>query len=105
MDIFMTTANPVLEPPIIIVRTVLSLIAVDYPANKLACYVFDDGCSPLTFYALVEASKLAKLQIPFCKKYNVQLELHSSTSSWTSLCYPVLKLMIIHGSCNNNRKI
>jgi hypothetical protein len=68
-----TTADPVLEPPIITVNTVLSLLALDYPANKLACYVSDDGCSPLTFYALVEASKFAKLWVPFCKKYNVQI--------------------------------
>ncbi|XP_004487428.1 cellulose synthase-like protein H1 isoform X2 [Cicer arietinum] len=72
LDIFVTTADPALEPPIITVNTVLSLLALDYPANKLACYVSDDGCSPLTFYALVEATKFAKLWVPFCKKYNVQ---------------------------------
>ncbi|KAL5797922.1 hypothetical protein ACOSQ2_002742 [Xanthoceras sorbifolium] len=73
VDMFVTTADPVLEPPIITVNTVLSLMALDYPANKLACYVSDDGCSPLNFYALVEASKLAKLWVPFCKKYNVKV--------------------------------
>ncbi|KHN44862.1 cellulose synthase-like protein H1 isoform X2 [Glycine soja] len=73
VDLFVTTADPVLEPPIITANTVLSLLALDYPANKLACYVSDDGCSPFTFYALVEASKFAKLWIPFCKKYNVQV--------------------------------
>lgn len=52
-------------------NTVLSLLAVDYPAHKLACYLSDDGGSPLTFYSLVEASKFAKLWVPFCKKYNV----------------------------------
>ncbi|KAK4845721.1 hypothetical protein QYF36_008311 [Acer negundo] len=73
VDMFVTTADPMLEPPIITVNTVLSLMAVDYPANKLACYVSDDGCSPLNYYALVEASKFAKFWIPFCKKYNVQV--------------------------------
>ena len=72
LDMFVTTADPVLEPPIITVNTVLSLLALDYPANKLACYVSDDGCSPLTFYALVEATKFAEIWVPFCKKYNVQ---------------------------------
>ncbi|KAI4322518.1 hypothetical protein L6164_022204 [Bauhinia variegata] len=72
VDLFVTTADHELEPPIITVNTVLSLLALDYPAHKLACYVSDDGCSPLTFYALVEASKFAKLWVPFCKKYNVQ---------------------------------
>ena len=73
VDLFVTTADPVLEPPIITVNTVLSLLALDYPANKLACYVSDDGCSPLVFYALVEASKFAEFWVPFCKKYNVQV--------------------------------
>jgi hypothetical protein len=73
VDMFVTTADPVLEPPIITINTVLSLLAVDYPAHKLACYVSDDGCSPLTFYSLVEASKFAKLWVPFCKRYNIQV--------------------------------
>ncbi|KAA8524718.1 hypothetical protein F0562_011141 [Nyssa sinensis] len=73
VDMFVTTADPVLEPPIITVNTVLSLLAVDYPAHKLACYVSDDGVSPLTFYSLVEASKFAKLWVPFCKKYNIHV--------------------------------
>ena len=72
VDMFVTTADPILEPPIITVNTVLSLLAVDYPANKLACYVSDDGGSFLTFYALLEASKFAKLWVPFCKKYGIQ---------------------------------
>ncbi|KAL2331853.1 hypothetical protein Fmac_019434 [Flemingia macrophylla] len=73
VDLFVTTADDILEPPIITVNTVLSLLALDYPSNKLACYVSDDGCSPLTFYALLEASKFAKLWIPFCKKHNVRV--------------------------------
>ncbi|XP_056171014.1 cellulose synthase-like protein H1 isoform X2 [Syzygium oleosum] len=73
VDVFVTTADPQLEPPIITVNTVLSLMALDYPAHKLACYVSDDGCSPLTFYSLMEAAKFAKLWVPFCKKYNIQL--------------------------------
>ncbi|KAK7257562.1 hypothetical protein RIF29_31614 [Crotalaria pallida] len=73
VDLFVTTADPVLEPPIITVNTVLSLLALDYPAEKLACYVSDDGCSPLTFYALQQASNFAKIWIPFCNKYHVQV--------------------------------
>ncbi|PSS16128.1 Cellulose synthase-like protein [Actinidia chinensis var. chinensis] len=73
VDMFVTTADPVLEPPILTVNTVLSLLAVDYPANKLACYVSDDGGSPLTFYSLMEASKFAKLWVPFCKKYCIEV--------------------------------
>ncbi|KAL1220452.1 Cellulose synthase-like protein B3 [Cardamine amara subsp. amara] len=73
VDMFVTTADPVREPQILVVNTVLSLLAVNYPANKLACYVSDDGCSALTYFSLKEASKLAKIWVPFCKKYNVRV--------------------------------
>ncbi|KAH7680949.1 Cellulose synthase protein [Dioscorea alata] len=73
VDIFVTTADPKLEPPIITVNTVLSLLAVEYPVEKLACYVSDDAASPATFYSLVQASKFAKLWVPFCKKYDVRV--------------------------------
>ncbi|XP_058091251.1 cellulose synthase-like protein H1 isoform X2 [Magnolia sinica] len=73
VDMFVTTADCLLEPPIITVNTVLSLLAVDYPPNKLSCYVSDDGCSPITFYSLMEASNFAKLWVPFCRKYDVQV--------------------------------
>lgn len=73
VDVFVTTADPVLEPPLITVNTVLSLLAADYPANRLAVYVSDDGCSPITFYSLLEALAFAKIWVPFCKKYEVQV--------------------------------
>ncbi|XP_071726047.1 cellulose synthase-like protein H1 [Rutidosis leptorrhynchoides] len=73
VDIFVTTADPILEPAIITMNTVLSLLAVDYPVNKLALYLSDDGCSPLTFYSFVETINFAKLWVPFCKKYKVQV--------------------------------
>ncbi|XP_068658841.1 cellulose synthase-like protein H1 isoform X1 [Aristolochia californica] len=73
VDMFVTTADAALEPPIITIDTVLSLLAVDYPANKLACYVSDDGGSPVTFYSLLQAAEFAKQWIPFCKKYKVEV--------------------------------
>ncbi|XP_058072597.1 cellulose synthase-like protein H1 isoform X2 [Magnolia sinica] len=73
VDMFVTTADPLLEPPIMTVNTVLSLLAVDYPSHKLACYVSDDGASPITFYSLIEACEFAKLWIPFCKKHRVRI--------------------------------
>ncbi|CAF1866096.1 cellulose synthase-like protein B3 isoform X1 [Brassica napus] len=73
VDMFVTTADPVREPPILVVNTVLSLLAVNYPANKLACYVSDDGCSLFTYFSLKEASNFAKIWVPFCKKYNVRV--------------------------------
>ncbi|KAK1423942.1 hypothetical protein QVD17_19253 [Tagetes erecta] len=73
VDIFVTTADPILEPSIITMNTVLSLLSTDYPADKLALYLSDDACSPLTFFSLVETTKFAKLWVPFCKKYNIQV--------------------------------
>ncbi|KAF0893831.1 hypothetical protein E2562_029714 [Oryza meyeriana var. granulata] len=73
VDMFVTTADPVLEPPLVTVNTVLSLLAVDYPdaGEKLACYVSDDGCSPVTFYALREAARFARVWVPFCRRHGV----------------------------------
>jgi len=70
---FVTTADPKLEPPLVTVNTVLSLLALDYPAGKLSCYVSDDGCSAVTCYALREAAEFAKLWVPFCKKHSVKV--------------------------------
>lgn len=72
VDIFICTADPFKEPPLTVINTVLSALAVDYPMGKLSCYVSDDGGSPLTFYALLEASRFAKIWIPFCDKYSIQ---------------------------------
>ena len=65
VDMLVTTADPELEPPLMTVNTVLSLLAMDYPdVDKLACYVSDDGCSPVTCYALHEAARFAGLWVP-----------------------------------------
>ncbi|XP_075487363.1 cellulose synthase-like protein E6 [Primulina tabacum] len=72
IDIFVCTADPILEPPSLVINTVLSLISCNHPAEKLSVYLSDDGGSELTFYALLEVSKFSKYWIPFCKKYNVE---------------------------------
>ncbi|XP_062106078.1 cellulose synthase-like protein H1 isoform X2 [Humulus lupulus] len=73
VDAFVTTADVAMEPPIMTANTVLSLLAVDYPAHKLACYVSDDGCSPLTLFSLIHAFEFARIWVPFCKKYGIQV--------------------------------
>ncbi|KAH7689060.1 Cellulose synthase protein [Dioscorea alata] len=52
--------------------TVLSMMAYDYPKEKLSVYLSDDAGSELTFYALCEACKFAKHWIPFCNKFDVE---------------------------------
>ncbi|KAL2523792.1 Cellulose synthase-like protein E1 [Abeliophyllum distichum] len=72
IDIFVCTADPILEPPSMAINTVLSVMAYNYPPEKLSVYLSDDGGSELTFYALLEASKFSKYWIPFCKKFAVE---------------------------------
>ncbi|XP_062097171.1 cellulose synthase A catalytic subunit 6 [UDP-forming] [Humulus lupulus] len=72
IDVFVSTVDPLKEPPLITANTVLSILAVDYPVDKVACYVSDDGAAMLTFEALSETSEFARKWVPFCKKYNIE---------------------------------
>ncbi|XP_062088070.1 cellulose synthase-like protein E6 isoform X2 [Humulus lupulus] len=72
VDIFVCTADPKAEPPLMVVNTVLSVMAYNYPPEKLSVYLSDDGASDLTFYALLEASKFSKEWLPFCNKFRVE---------------------------------
>lgn len=72
VDIFVCTANHELEPPVMVVNTLLSLMAYNYPSDKLNVYLSDDGGSELMFYALLEASRFSKHWLPFCKHFNVE---------------------------------
>ncbi|XP_050371386.1 cellulose synthase-like protein E6 isoform X2 [Argentina anserina] len=72
VDIFVCTADPIIEPPMMVMNTVLSVMAYDYPPEKFSVYLSDDGGSELTYYALLEAAEFAKHWIPYCKKYRVE---------------------------------
>ncbi|KAM7499011.1 hypothetical protein LguiA_023425 [Lonicera macranthoides] len=72
LDIFVCTADPKAEPPMLVVNTVLSTMAYNYPTQKLSVYLSDDGGSEFTFYALLEASSFSKHWLPFCKKFKVE---------------------------------
>ncbi|XP_022849637.1 cellulose synthase-like protein G3 [Olea europaea var. sylvestris] len=71
MDIFICTADPYKEPPINVVNTALSVMAYDYPTEKLSVYVSDDGGSELTLFAFMEAAEFARIWLPFCKENNI----------------------------------
>ena len=53
-------------------NTILSILAVDYPVEKVACYLSDDGGSLLTFEALAETASLARTWVPFCRKHGIE---------------------------------
>ncbi|KAK8507546.1 hypothetical protein V6N12_072801 [Hibiscus sabdariffa] len=72
VDIFVCTADPSAEPPLMVMNTVLSVMAYDYPPEKLNIYLSDDGASDFTFYAMLEASSFSKQWLPFCRKFKVE---------------------------------
>ncbi|KAK8482455.1 hypothetical protein V6N13_060335 [Hibiscus sabdariffa] len=71
LDVFICTADPYKEPPMNVVNTALSLMAYDYPADKISIYVSDDGGSALTLFTFMEAAKFASHWLPFCKEHNI----------------------------------
>ncbi|PIA56948.1 hypothetical protein AQUCO_00700954v1 [Aquilegia coerulea] len=72
VDMFVSTADPEKEPPLVTANTILSILAVDYPVEKIACYISDDGGALLTFEAMAEAASFADLWVPFCRKHDIE---------------------------------
>ncbi|URE00038.1 cellulose synthase A catalytic subunit [Musa troglodytarum] len=72
VDVFVSTVDPLKEPPIITANTVLSILSVDYPVDKVSCYVSDDGASMLTFDTMSETAEFARRWVPFCKKHSIE---------------------------------
>ncbi|KAJ4962024.1 hypothetical protein NE237_021934 [Protea cynaroides] len=72
IDVFVSTADPEKEPPLVTANTILSILSVDYPVEKLACYLSDDGGSLLTFEALAETASFARIWVPFCRKHRIE---------------------------------
>ncbi|KAJ6373109.1 hypothetical protein OIU76_027443 [Salix suchowensis] len=68
IDIFVSTVDPMKEPPLVTANTVLSILAVDYPVDKVSCYVSDDGSAMLTFEALSETAEFARKWVPFLQE-------------------------------------
>lgn len=68
VDVFVSTADAEKEPPLVTANTILSILGVNYPIEKISCYISDDGGAILTFEAMAEAIKFAEvsLQFVFC---------------------------------------
>ncbi|KAJ4962185.1 hypothetical protein NE237_022124 [Protea cynaroides] len=58
IDLFISTANPEKQPPLVTANTIISILAVDYSVEKLTCYILDDDGALLTFEATAEACSL-----------------------------------------------
>nr|AIS92558.1 putative cellulose synthase-like D1 [Coleochaete orbicularis] len=72
IDIFVSTADPDKEPVLTTANTVLSILAANYPVEKIGCYISDDGGALLTFEALAETASFAAVWIPFCRKHDIE---------------------------------
>ncbi|XP_050215996.1 cellulose synthase-like protein D1 [Mercurialis annua] len=72
VDVFVSTADPEKEPPLVTANTILSILAVDFPVEKVSGYISDDGGAILTFEAMAEAVKFAEVWVPFCRKHNIE---------------------------------
>ncbi|KAL5716521.1 hypothetical protein ACHQM5_018199 [Ranunculus cassubicifolius] len=79
LDVFICTADPHKEPPSGVVNTALSVMAYDYPTEKISIYISDDGGSKLTLFAFMEAAKFATHWLPFCRENNL---LHRSPDAY-----------------------
>ncbi|KAL6339802.1 hypothetical protein AAG906_034888 [Vitis piasezkii] len=72
VDVFVNTADPLKESPIVISNTILSILSVDYPAEKVSCYVSDEGAARLTLETLSLTCDFARKWVPFCKKFQIE---------------------------------
>jgi cellulose synthase A len=72
IDVYVSTVDPAKEPPIVTANTILSILSVDYPVDKVSCYLSDDGAAMLTFECLSETSEFARKWVPFCKKFSIE---------------------------------
>ena len=72
IDIFVSTVDPLKEPPLVSANTILSILSVDDPVDKVSCYVSDDGATMLTFEALSETPKFARKLVLFCKDFSIE---------------------------------
>ncbi|XP_078150225.1 cellulose synthase-like protein G3 isoform X2 [Carex rostrata] len=72
LDVFVCTADPHKEPPMGVVNAALSLLAFDYPPEKLSVYISDDGGADVTLFAFMEGAKFARHWLPFCRENRIK---------------------------------
>ncbi|CAN4091833.1 unnamed protein product [Withania somnifera] len=72
VDIFVCTADPINEPALGVMNTLLSVMTMDYPTQKVTVYLSDDGGSITTLCAVREAWKFGEVWVPFCREFGVK---------------------------------
>ncbi|KAE8727319.1 Cellulose synthase-like protein G3 [Hibiscus syriacus] len=96
LDVFICTADPYKEPPMGVVNTALSVMAYDYPTEKISVYVSDDGGSALTLFAFMEAARFAAHWLPYCRDNDIATrspDEHFATNYWRSSESEKIKIM------------
>ncbi|GJN11424.1 hypothetical protein PR202_ga29617 [Eleusine coracana subsp. coracana] len=58
LDVFINTVDPINEPMIYTMNAILSILAVDYPVDRHATYLSDDGGSIIHYDGLLETARL-----------------------------------------------
>uniref|UniRef100_A0A0D9WRU6 Uncharacterized protein n=1 Tax=Leersia perrieri TaxID=77586 RepID=A0A0D9WRU6_9ORYZ len=66
VDVFVSAAGTLATA-----NAVLSVLAADYPAGGMSCYVHDDGADVAVFESLFEAARFARRWVPFCRRHGV----------------------------------
>ncbi|KMZ60590.1 hypothetical protein ZOSMA_58G00460 [Zostera marina] len=64
INFFVSTADPEKEPSPVTSNPILSILVAEYPVDKVACYVSDDGGALHSFQAMAEAASFATLWVP-----------------------------------------
>uniref|UniRef100_A0A0D9X059 Glycosyltransferase 2-like domain-containing protein n=1 Tax=Leersia perrieri TaxID=77586 RepID=A0A0D9X059_9ORYZ len=73
IDVFINTVDPIDEPMLYTMNSVLSILATDYPADRHATYFSDDGASLVHYEGLLETARFAAaVWVPFCRKHRVE---------------------------------
>lgn len=75
LDVFISTADPEKEPPLVTANTILSILAVEYPVEKMSVYISDDGGAILNFEAMAEAVKFGEVIKCNLLCYNFYMEI------------------------------
>ncbi|KAL3630860.1 Cellulose synthase-like protein D2 [Castilleja foliolosa] len=96
---FVSRADPEKEPPLVTSNTIL---AAEYPVEKLVCYVSDDGGGLLTFEAMTEAASFANLWVPSCRKYKIEPR---NLESYFNLKKDPYKNKVLSDSVKDGRRV
>lgn len=72
MHLFVSTVDPLKEAPLMTANTLLFVLAVYCPVDKVSCYVSSsDDASMLTFEVLWETAKFPRECVPFYRKFSI----------------------------------